>query len=673
MSVTDEIKNRLDIIDVVTDYGVQLRKSGRNFSGFCPFHPNTKTPAFYVFPETQTWHCFGACSEGGDVFTFVMKKTGWDFRETLVDLAKRAGVALEERRPVDKVQQAAEERMLGLLEAAAEYFHQLLLHAPQAEQARQYVASRRLNDETIAAFKLGYALDSWDALRTHFGAQGYDADELLRAGLLTEHEERQTTYDRFRNRLMFPIRDPDGRVVGFGARTLDPDGVPKYLNSPQTLVFDKSHLLYGLDMARRAIRDTREVIIVEGYMDVIQAWQHGFRNLVAQMGTALTETQLRTLQRYSKRYILALDADAAGVNATLRGLQVAREALDRDFEVSFDARGLVRMDGRLKGEIRVVVLPEGEDPDSIIRRDPERWSALLAEARPVADYVIWMLTRDLDPANARAKSDIAKQVLPLIADIPDAVQRDHYIVMLARRLGVDERAIRQAFDQQRKAASRPPSGAPKGKPQIPAANLNLPGVAADAGLPDSSGRVARRRLRQTDRLEENFLRQCLEQPGALPHANRILRRNGQPEVSAEDFSGAVDRALFAQIELRTTQPVVASIDELCDSLDAVLAGRVRALLSPSSAPNAKLDRLPDTLALSVLDWRLEKIREHITVLKQLLISAGREESGDDLVALYGEQLLTLQQSMRGINEARDAMSALGRRRVEENLTRRRVR
>jgi DNA primase len=314
MSVTQEIKSRLDIVDVVGDY-LPLRKAGRAYSGFCPFHPNSRTPAFYVFPETQTWRCFGACAEGGDVFSFVMKKEGWDFKETLANLAGRAGVALEEYDRAGKVKPAADS-LVDLLTAAADYFHQLLLHAPQAELARRYVAERKLKAETLADFRLGYALNSWDACRTHFNAQGYDDRDLLDVGLLTENPERGSRYDRFRHRLMIPIRDVSGRIVGFGARTLDKDGLPKYLNSPQTTLFDKSHLLYGLDMARRHIREARQAVIVEGYMDVMQAWQAGFRNVVAQMGTALTEQQLQLLKRYTKRFVLALDADAAGAKAT---------------------------------------------------------------------------------------------------------------------------------------------------------------------------------------------------------------------------------------------------------------------------------------------------------------------------------------------------------------------
>ena len=454
MTVTQEIKSRLDLVAVVQDAGVALRKSGRNWAGFCPFHPNSKTPAFYVFPESQTWRCFGACAEGGDVFSFVMKKNNWEFKEALVELARQAGVTLEERRPKDTAREAAETRWAALLDSASLYFHQLLLHAPQAEAARRYVGGRALSEETVATFRLGFALDSWDALRTHFTAQGYTEQELMTVGLLSEREETGTRYDRFRGRLMIPIRDLDGRVVGFGARTLDPDGVPKYLNSPQTPLFDKGHLIYNLDQAKRHIREARQVVLVEGYMDVMQAWQHGFRNVVAQMGTSLTETQLRLLQRLTKRFVLALDPDAAGAKATLRSLHLARETLDREMEVSFDARGLVQLEGRLKADIRVVTLPEGQDPDKLIRTDPAAWSRLLAEARPVVDYVIGVVAAELAPGDAKGKSAAATQVLPLINDIADPVERDHYLGVLGKTLGVDVAALRAAEARLKKAGAR---------------------------------------------------------------------------------------------------------------------------------------------------------------------------------------------------------------------------
>lgn len=692
MTDTQEIKNRLDLVDVVQDYGVQLRKSGRNYAGFCPFHSNTRTPAFYVFPETQTWRCFGACAEGGDVFSFVMKKNGWDFKETLVDLARRAGVTLEETRPKDAAREAIEERQVALLDAASNYYHQLLLHGPQAEAARRYVAGRALTDDTVAAFRLGFALDSWDAAKTHFTGQGYSEDELMAVGLLTEHEERHTRYDRFRGRLMIPIRDLEGRVVGFGARTLDPDGVPKYLNSPQTALFDKSNLIFGLDMARRHIREAREVVLVEGYLDVMTAWQHGFRNVVAQMGTSLTETQLRLLQKQSKRFVLALDPDAAGAKATLRSLQLARETLDRELDVRFNARGLVQLEGRLKADIRVVTLPEGQDPDKLIRTDPTAWPKLLAEARPVVDYVIQVVAAELEPGDAKGKSVAAAQVLPLIGDIADPIERDHYLKKLSKTLGIDETALRQAAERQKKerrprttdsrpatSDRRPPPERTKPgdrpgsqqtyvppEPDAPPEDFGAP---PRGTLSSGGGKIATRRLRHASRLEENFLRQCLEHPGALSSVNYLLSRNKQPEVSTADFTRVEDKALLEIVARRATYETVATIDELCDSLDSVLAQRVKALFAKPSTLEMKLERLPDTLALSVLDWRLEKIREHNTILKQLLPSGSQAESSDELTRSYLDQV----QEMRRINRARDAMSATSRRRAEEGHSGRRPR
>lgn len=679
MSVTQEIKNRLDIVDVIQDAGVQLRKSGHNWSGFCPFHPNTRTPSFYVFPDSQSWHCFGACSEGGDVITFVMKKNGWDFKEALAELARRANVPLDEYRPKDAVREAAQTRQAALLDAASLYFHQLLLHAPQAEVARRYIAERALTDETVAAFRLGFALDSWDALKTHFTAQGYSEEELLAAGLLTEHEERRTRYDRFRARLVIPIRDPEGAVVGFGARTLDPDGIPKYLNSPQTALFDKSRLIFGLDMAKRHIREAREVVLVEGYMDVMQAWQHGYRNVVAQMGTALTEAQLRLLQKLTKRFILALDPDAAGAKATLRSLQLARETLDRDLEVRFDARGLVQLEGRLKADIRVITLPEGQDPDKFIRTDPAGWPKLLAGARPIVEYVIRIVAAELEPGDAKGKSAAATQVLPLIQDIPDPVERDHYLIELGRLLGVDVNALRQAQSRLRQQ-KRPPVSGPRrgagGQPPAPPMPDDPPDEMPANGrgmIGGPTGRVKRRRFRRPSSLEENFISQCLLYPGALSSVNLILNRHQQPEVAAKDFTLAEDRAIFAEIAHRATLPTVAAIDELCDSLDSVLAERVKMLIKRSSMPELRLDRLPDALALSVLDWRLEKIREQNTVLQQLFLANAVKGPQEELAQLYTEQVKASKEAMHRINLAQSAMSAMGRRRAEEGLTNRRIR
>ena len=656
MTVTEEIKSRLDIVDIVSET-VSLRRSGRNYAGFCPFHQNTRTPSFFIFPETQTWRCFGACAEGGDLFSFVMKKEGWEFKEALKNLANRAGVTLEEAAPVDKVKQAAYDKQAGLLQAAADYFHQLFLYAPQAQVARDYVARRSLNDETIEAFAIGFALDSWDACRSHFNMQGYTDQELLAAGILTENVDKGSKYDRFRNRLMIPIRDVDGRIVGFGARTLEKEGIPKYLNSPQTALFDKSHLLYGLDMAKRAIREARQAVIVEGYMDVMQAWQGGFRNVVAQMGTALTEQQLRLLKRYTKQFVLALDADAAGAKATLRSLQVARETLDREVEVRFDAPGLVQHEGRLQADIRVMTLPAGKDPDNIIQESPEEWPKLVAQAKPVVDYVIGVATEGLDLNDAKAKTDVAHQVLPLIKDIQDPIERDHYWQHLARALRIDERALRQ-IRLPEKRLPEPRTRETAVSPTKPTGHKGWTTVPKKAQA--VGGSLA------TDMRQSDFLHQCLRFPQAVLRVNQKLSECGQPQVADDDFLMIEDRAIMRQMyQLIASSPVV-TFEELWDSLEQTLQGRLKFLLTLPQSPEIELERISDTLVLSVLDWRLAKVRLLLSEVKHLFDEA-LGENDTDALAIYKQQLRELPLAVFQLNKARDSMSATSRRRAEDVL------
>jgi DNA primase len=653
MTVTEEIKSRLDIVDIISE-SVNLRKSGRSYSGFCPFHANTRTPSFHVFPETQTWYCFGACAEGGDLFSFVMKKEGWDFKEALQYLAPKAGVQLEERSPVNKEKKAKEKRFLDLLAAAAEYFHQLLLFAPQAETARRYVADRALTEETLAHFQIGFALNSWDQCRTHFNAQGYDDDELLAVGLLTENPDKGTRYDRFRNRLVIPIRDVGGRIVGFGARTLDPDGIPKYLNSPQSVLFDKGRLLFGLDGAKRSIREARQAVIVEGYMDVMMAWQAGFRNVVAQMGTALTQDQLQQLKRYTKRFVLALDADAAGAKATLRSLQVARETLDRTPDIRFNAHNLVRVEGRLEADIRIVTLPEGKDPDNIVREDPTEWPRLLDKAKPVVEYVIGVLTKELDMEDAKAKTAVARQVIPLIEDINNPVERDHYWQQLAYVLHIDERALRQLRSSGQKRPSRPSYNIPE--PPPPPLEMDGMELVRETAVIDPNTALKMR--------EVNFLSQCLHHPKTLADVNSRLASNDQPEVSQQDFMTTEDRELLKYLSKQANNTPFVSIDELCDSLDGPLQKRVQHLRSISPIPDSELDRLADKLALSLLDIRHEKTKRLNAKMQRLVIEA--KQTGDrESVKTFQTQSVEISRQLLRIHQAKNAMSAVSKRRAEE--------
>ncbi|KAA3658827.1 MAG: toprim domain-containing protein [Chloroflexi bacterium] len=506
--------------------------------------------------------------------------------------------------------------------------------------------------------------------------------------MLTENVDRGTRYDRFRNRLMIPIRDGNGRIVGFGARTLEKDGIPKYLNSPQTPLFDKSHLLYGLDGAKRDIREARQVVIVEGYMDVMQAWQAGFRNVVAQMGTALTEPQLRQLKKYTKQFVIALDADAAGVKATMRSLQVARETLDREVEVRFDAHGLVQHEGRLQADIRIVTLPEGKDPDNIIQDDPAAWPKLVAEAKPVVAYVIDVATRDLDMADAKGKTAVAQQVIPLIREIKEPVERDHYWQMLARALQVDERSLRQmrpAQTLQRRSAQQSTSqrqathssklAASRGKPQHRSPHSMLPPPPEpppdEYFLGDDSRQYQQQSVVNSVRpiasnmREANYLCQCLHYAQMLALVNQKLRAIDQTDVAEADFSSAEDQAILRQMYHWTQGVSVAAIEDLWDSLDATLIDRVKFLLALPQTPESEIDRLADKLALSVLDWRLEKKSQLVSAVKQVVRSSTGQTDAD-AKAMY-QQLNELSIAKLRIHKARDAMSASSRRRMEDTV------
>ncbi len=378
MSAADEIKSKLDIVQYIQRY-VPLKKAGRTWKACCPFHVE-KTPSFVVNENNQSWRCFGACAEGGDIFNFAMKYHGWTFTEAVAELGKLAGV--ETRRQTPEQRQHSEEldRLRGLLKSAADLFHDLLYntHDPAAAATLNYARQKRgLSDETLHRFQIGFAPPGWQNAVDTLKALGYSEDDLIATGIASQNEESGRIYDRFRNRLMIPIRDERGRVVGFGARALAPDDNPKYLNSPQSPLFDKSRLLFGLDFAKPTIRDTETAVIVEGYLDAIQAHQAGYSNVVAQMGTALTEPQLKLLApRLAKKIILSLDSDAAGQSATRRSLEVARETLQADYA------------GRLSVDIRILVVPGAKDPDDLIREQPQAWTQLVADALPVAEYVI---------------------------------------------------------------------------------------------------------------------------------------------------------------------------------------------------------------------------------------------------------------------------------------------
>jgi len=360
MNPVEEIKQRLDIVDVIGE-SVSLQRSGRNYRALCPFHAE-KAPSFFVFPDKGTWHCFGGCATGGDVFAFVMKKENLDFSGALRVLAERAGITLGRKGAAPE--ETEKDRLRQANEAAALFFQHALFNTQAGAGALAYLTMRGIDRQTAESFQLGYAPDTWDALKEHLKGRGFGEGELLKAGLLVEGEKGP--YDRFRQRATISIRDERGRTVGFGSRMLpgdsgaEPEG-PKYLNTPQTPIFDKGAILFGLDRSAEHIRRADVAVVVEGYMDVIAAHQHDNLNVVASMGTALTERQLALLRDLTENIVLAFDPDSAGQAASERGDVIAR---------------------RMGAQIRVMKISGDRDPDEIIRADPEGWRRLVVEAQP---------------------------------------------------------------------------------------------------------------------------------------------------------------------------------------------------------------------------------------------------------------------------------------------------
>ncbi len=551
MSVVDEIKARIDIVGLIGET-VELRRSGKNYVGFCPFHPNTRTPAFAVFPETGTWRCFGACNTGGDVFTFVMKKEGWDFRQALEYLAQRAGVPLKDRPEKGEGETATLTEWRQVLQEAVTFYQQLL-RQPQGRAALEYLRSRGLSEETIEAFALGYAPRERDAFVRYMAQRGFNPQLLAEVGLARIDAETGEARDYFRHRIMFPVRDAQGRPVGFGARTLDPEGVPKYLNSPTTPLFDKGRLLYGLDRARKAIRERDRVVLVEGYMDVLALHQAGFQEAVSVMGTALTPHHLRQLQRLTRNIYLALDPDPAGRRALWRSLEVARDAAS-ETEPTLDAKGLLRYEQRLKVNLRVVVLPEGRDPDEIVREDPARWEALIREARPLVLFLMDLLAADLDLDDPKARAQLAETMLPLVHLVANPVEREAYLRALAERVRVPVEQLRRWRPAQPKRHRPQPSSVPR-PVALPSA---APAPPEFELLPSLVYPVANVPL-----MERFVLGVLWQQPNLLPRVQRYLRSLGQEPLQEEDFQEEAHRQVWRLLEevQRKFVPARAYLDQ----------------------------------------------------------------------------------------------------------------
>jgi DNA primase len=561
-----EIKSKLPAIDVVGET-VTLKRAGTVHKGLCPFHAE-KTPSFIVTPERETWHCFG-CGEHGDIFTFVMRRDGLDFREALERLAEKAGVELSER---SAREDRRKRRLREALEAAIAWYREVLLQAHQAEKARAYLAERGFSEDTLERFTIGYAPNTWDAMTKRLRSKGFTDGELTDAGLASP-STRGGVYDRFRGRIIIPIRDASGRAIGLGGRIMPGAEGPKYLNSPATALFDKSRTLYGIELAKGPIRKEKLAVIVEGYTDVMAAHQAGFGNVVASLGTALTAGQVELANRYADAVALAYDVDLAGEAATQRGLL---EEL-----------------GPVVSKVRVIRIPAGKDPDELIRTDPDGWRTAVADAEELLPYFMQRAASEVDMRQAQGRSAYTRRMLDLLRRIPDRVEQDSYVPQLSRLAGIDERVLRDELT--RGPRPEPMRGSGDGRPAEPEPRL---------------GPLEREAL--TLLLLNPGLAAELPEGEALPIRDEAGRTLGEAWRRAASEGGAT----------RDLEAFVAT-------LDAATADLARSLLASARARGVRPDPGSDREALRIclLRLRVSEAEARMSDL-QALIRASADDDDD---------------------------------------------
>jgi len=419
MTETEEIKSRLDIVDLVSEY-VTLKQAGSNWKGLCPFH-REKSPSFMVSKDKQIFKCFG-CGESGDIFEFLMKLEGLDFVESLKNLAQRAGVKLEARSREDNTRRNT---LLDIISVTSKLWNRLLLESPKAAHAKEYLHKRSIDDDQIEEFQLGYAPDSWDTTSIFLEKKGFEKKDIFDAGLTIQKDRGSGYYDRFRGRIIFPIFDIHGNAIAFGGRILKTDSekqIAKYINSPQTLVYNKSAVVYNLNKARHNIKKMGYALVVEGYMDVLSCWKTGFTNVIASSGTAFTDLQIQTLKRYSDNLVLAFDADMAGQNAADRGIALA---------LSLDMN------------LKIVKMPDGKDPDDAIKSDPEKFKRAVKEARSIMEYYFEKTLEKYSLNKVHERKRVKDDLLKIIAKISDSVESSFWLKKLSALVETPEELLRE--------------------------------------------------------------------------------------------------------------------------------------------------------------------------------------------------------------------------------------
>jgi DNA primase len=575
MDVVEAIKRQIDLAEYIGRV-THLQKSGRSFKGLCPFHTE-KTPSFYVFPERGTWRCFGSCGEGGDLFSFVQKRENVEFRDALRLLAAEAGIQLSAE---DGRRRSHAERLSALMSAAVDHYERCL-DAEEGQAAREYLVQKRgLAVDTIKAWHIGWAPDGWRGLRDFLRNRGYEDRDMIDAGLLVEGEDGREPYDRFRGRVIIPIANERGEFVAMGGRGLHGEE-PKYLNSPQTDLFDKGRTLFGLEHNAAGIRETGTVVVVEGYMDVIGPWQAGFRNVVATMGTSLTEAHARLLRRFARRVVLAMDPDAAGLAAAERagGLFLG---LDTPERMAQAARSADAIAGAADMDLRVAPLPPGKDPDEIARDAPDTWRGAIDQALPFAEFLLRRIMgpeRPQSPMEARAVVD---RLRPVLVAVRDPVERAMYVQRVARHLGVSEEAVLERIRASTpgrfaRPAQRPAEAPVTAEDVLLAILLRYPHLRHQfRSYPESlfSGAVGREIFRRWLH-QEDFAQAPEDDP--IGTRARMLATRRLPPLSDAEARMAADEKVRDILRDRIIQHQAARAEELADAERVLGANRLAEL------------------------------------------------------------------------------------------------
>ena len=630
VGIAAEVKNKLSVVEVIGET-VQLKKSGASYKGLCPFH-GEKTASFYVTPNRESWKCFG-CGLGGDVFSFVMQRDSVTFPEALKTLAAKAGVELDERSSREDARRAG---LRDVLESAIAWYHSVLTAHVSGAPALAYLRARGFTDETISTFQLGWAPAGWDAMsRQLIAKRGVDPNALAEVGLTQARSSGRGAYDRFRERIIFPIRDANGHAVGLGGRYLIAEGDtrdhgPKYLNSPATPLFDKSRTLYLVDRAKSAIRKSGQAVIVEGYTDALMAHQAGFVNVVASLGTALTPGQVAVLTRYARKVALAYDVDPAGQSAGSFGVTELNNLISE-----------VQQDGGVGlTDVGVVRLPDGKDPDEVIRESPDLWREAVRTPDPILAYLIDYHAGRIDTRTADGKRRLVDAVMPTLRKVSDPVVRDAYLQLLARRSGVEERILLEALH--RRVEPRPGAlGGGGATDDHAGARITLDSVraAAESVSPEEV-------VKSITPVEVELLRLLLLVPEQQARVIELLK--------PADLPSTVARELYAAIvaDFGTGQ---FERGRMLDGLDPETRALAIALYAHRGPDPSRLSQARLTYAVDkcLLTLEADRLEERGTWNQAEQADAERRADADEMRRLLDEE--------KQINEARRSLD----RRIEQ--------